>query len=295
MALFSRVKTWVSNEVLTAADLNAEFDNILNNSVASSIIGASANVTAMQATVDPGDVGSESLAASVAGELQRLRYVIKRIIGEAQWYSTPTRTLATGNLQIDTADLKDESVTLNKLAAPNCVVSDAITGTPLPGRFSVSVATPTDVPGLEVEITTTGRFLWVGLVSSRAIAGVEDDGFGGIGDVTVIRTPSAPTAVILGSIMFLCDNNIIDYLNVSGSVTTEVSVVNSSASGSGLPSHTHTANTTVATGKTLTVPLSVFQTIIKPDPGTHILKVQAATNGLSGMTISNARLVVYEF
>src|SRR5690606_5719912 len=98
MALFSRVKTWVSNEVLTAADLNAEFDNILNNSVASSIIGASANVTAMQATVDPGDVGSESLAASVTGELQRLRYVIKRIVGGTQWYEAPVGNLGAGGI-----------------------------------------------------------------------------------------------------------------------------------------------------------------------------------------------------
>lgn len=29
----SRVKTWIAGEVLTAADLNAEFNNILNNPV----------------------------------------------------------------------------------------------------------------------------------------------------------------------------------------------------------------------------------------------------------------------
>ena len=29
----SRVKTWIANEVLTASDLNAEFNNILNNAL----------------------------------------------------------------------------------------------------------------------------------------------------------------------------------------------------------------------------------------------------------------------
>ena len=38
MAL-SRVKTWSSGETLTASDLNAEFNNILNNPVSLAING----------------------------------------------------------------------------------------------------------------------------------------------------------------------------------------------------------------------------------------------------------------
>jgi len=40
-ATFSRVKTWSASETLTASDLNAEFDNILNNLAPSTTIGYS--------------------------------------------------------------------------------------------------------------------------------------------------------------------------------------------------------------------------------------------------------------
>lgn len=39
----ARVKTWISGEVLTASDLNAEFNNILNNP--GSLIGTASNFT----------------------------------------------------------------------------------------------------------------------------------------------------------------------------------------------------------------------------------------------------------
>ncbi|MCE5336834.1 MAG: hypothetical protein LLG06_19830 [Desulfobacteraceae bacterium] len=80
---------------MTAADLNAEFDNILNNLTPAGMDDASANLAAMQATADPYPAGSASLATSLAGELQRLRFLIKQITGEAQWYIDPDTDLAT--------------------------------------------------------------------------------------------------------------------------------------------------------------------------------------------------------
>ncbi len=90
MGLLSRIKTWISGETLTASDLNAEFDNILNNLDPDNIEDASANATAMQATADPYPGGSESLATNLRGELQRLRYVLKQVTGQSQWYIDPT-------------------------------------------------------------------------------------------------------------------------------------------------------------------------------------------------------------
>jgi hypothetical protein len=89
MGILSRVKTWAAAETLTASDLNAEFDNILNNFDPDNVEDASANATAMQATADPYPGSSESLATDLRGEIQRLRYVIKQITGEAQWYIDP--------------------------------------------------------------------------------------------------------------------------------------------------------------------------------------------------------------
>jgi hypothetical protein len=117
MSLYSRVKTWVSNEVLTASDLNAEFDNIINNSDISSLEGYSANVTEMQTVADPGGVGTESLASNAAEEITRLRYMIKWITGAAQWYVSTGRSLGTGLLSVKTADIDALQVTAAKLAA----------------------------------------------------------------------------------------------------------------------------------------------------------------------------------
>lgn len=94
-ATFGRVHTWQTDEVIKTADLNAEFNNILNNLDSSGVGGWSVNVAEMQLTTSPGGVGSESLATSLAGEIQRLRYVIQRIIGSSvtQWYQAPNVSL----------------------------------------------------------------------------------------------------------------------------------------------------------------------------------------------------------
>jgi len=95
MALLSRIKIWVTGEILTASDLNAEFDNIIDSGLTNvNIIGSSADVTAMRVVVDPGEVGSESLASNNTGEVQRLRNLIKEITGKTQWYETPPFNLA---------------------------------------------------------------------------------------------------------------------------------------------------------------------------------------------------------
>jgi len=98
-ATFSRVKTWIY-EKLKASDLNAEFDNILTNFTPAGMDDQSSNVAAMQTTVDPYPAASPSLPTSLAGELQRLRYVLAQITGEAYWYVDPDISLATVNSYI---------------------------------------------------------------------------------------------------------------------------------------------------------------------------------------------------
>ena len=99
MGILSRVKTWAAAETLTAASLNAEFNNILNNLDPDSVEDASANATAMQATADPYPGASESLATDLRGEVQRLRYVIKQITGQTYWYYDPSKNLTqTGSI-----------------------------------------------------------------------------------------------------------------------------------------------------------------------------------------------------
>lgn len=94
-ATFSRLKIWIAGETLTSSDLNAEFDNILNNLDPSGIDDESNNLTAFQATADPYPGGSESLPTNLAGEIWRLRYQFKEVLGTAQWYSDAPINLTT--------------------------------------------------------------------------------------------------------------------------------------------------------------------------------------------------------
>ena len=88
----SRVKTWAS-EVLTAADLNAEFNNIINNLTPANIDDYSANDSEMQTTADPYPAGATSRASDLSGELARIRYVLAQITGETYWYIDPDNSL----------------------------------------------------------------------------------------------------------------------------------------------------------------------------------------------------------
>ncbi len=94
-ATFSRIKTWIAGETLTASDLNAEYDNILNNFDPDGMDDASANNAAMDATADPYPGASQSLATDLRGELQRVRFILAQITGEADWYIDPDTDLAT--------------------------------------------------------------------------------------------------------------------------------------------------------------------------------------------------------
>lgn len=115
MAL-SRLKTWITGEKLKATDLNAEFNNITTNFSPTGMDDISSSVANMQTTVNPGGVGSESLSTTLAGELHRLRFMVKAILGAAQWYVAPTRNLSTDSLAVDTGDIVNDAVTNDKIA-----------------------------------------------------------------------------------------------------------------------------------------------------------------------------------
>ena len=92
-ALFSRIKTWVSTEDVSYSDLNTEFNNILQNLVPLMIDDYSVNATQMKVKTDPGEVGTESLATTLGGELARIRFLLSEITGESEWYESPTASL----------------------------------------------------------------------------------------------------------------------------------------------------------------------------------------------------------
>lgn len=98
--LWTRVKTWIDNENVTFTDLNAEFDNILANDKPEKSDDYSLTLTQMKIQTSPGAQGTESLATSLAGEIERIRYVISRIVGGTFWYDTPVKSLAATNADV---------------------------------------------------------------------------------------------------------------------------------------------------------------------------------------------------
>lgn len=96
--LFSRLKVWLQDEKLSYSDLNAEFNNIINNSDLAHMGGHSLDANTMKLVENPGLLGSESVGPNITAseEIERIRFVLARIIGGSkQWYETPTDDLAT--------------------------------------------------------------------------------------------------------------------------------------------------------------------------------------------------------
>jgi hypothetical protein len=156
--LFGRLKIWQPGEDLTASDLNAEFNHFLSNIDAEHSEGYSENLSEMQTMEDPGGLGSENLTQpiSVAQELQRLRFVIDRIIGLQQWYQQPSVNLEDIASFIDQiADFSPTRIQSGKTTAlsaqANFLVADGSNGVLIDG-------TPTNliyyVDGPQYTLTT---------------------------------------------------------------------------------------------------------------------------------------------
>lgn len=87
--------TRATGTVLTAAIYNSDHTNHITNANPLMNGAYSDNLTQHQLNTDPGGLGSEILAGSLAVELEQLRFAIKRITGKTQWYVAPTNNLDT--------------------------------------------------------------------------------------------------------------------------------------------------------------------------------------------------------
>jgi len=123
---YSKVKTVVTGETITAADRNTEHDNHITNHTPAGLDDDSPNVGGMQAVVDPYPGATESLATSTQGELERLRYLLKQITGKAQWYIDPD------NSTLNTSSPTYGGMTLSGATNPELVITD--TTTPCTGK-----------------------------------------------------------------------------------------------------------------------------------------------------------------
>jgi len=96
-AQFSRLKVW-GRERLLFADLNGEFNNILNNLNAAGIGGSSPTLAAFQASFNAAPIINGAvtpiLPLSQNDENLAMRYVLQQLTGGPFWYSAPSRILS---------------------------------------------------------------------------------------------------------------------------------------------------------------------------------------------------------
>lgn len=154
-SLQPRVKTWVSLEDVVYSDLNAEFDNVLLAMQPLLIDDYSTDVTQMQVTADPGEVGTESKATTLAGEVARLRHMIREMSGEDEWYESPVSSLLGLSNAIGTG------LTDNRIVSGRVLTTSAQPAFLVPNGAAKTVkvdGTPTNfiyyVDGVEYTITT---------------------------------------------------------------------------------------------------------------------------------------------
>lgn len=112
MGLISRIKIWLSGEVLVHSDLNGEFDNILSHMAPAYIEDASADAASMQSTADPYPGDTASLPTTLEGELKRIRYQLSQLVGKTYWYEDPYTTTAFARTLLDDATAGDALTTL---------------------------------------------------------------------------------------------------------------------------------------------------------------------------------------
>ena len=109
---FSRLVSRPTGNTVDGPADDSEWDNIIANMTPAGLDDFSANNTEMRSSADPYPGSSESLATSLEGELERLRYVLKQQYVTSQWYIYPdlvSKTAAYTATQDDKVILCDAS------------------------------------------------------------------------------------------------------------------------------------------------------------------------------------------
>lgn len=91
-----------SGLTLTANIYNSDHQNHIDNQNTQQTDDYSESIAQMQTVTDPYPGDAESQPTNLAGELERLRFLIKQISGEAQWYIDPDSNIATIVVDIST-------------------------------------------------------------------------------------------------------------------------------------------------------------------------------------------------
>mgnify|MGYP001593602403 CR=1 FL=1 len=165
--LCSVYKTFSANEILTASDLNNSLTTIgVTNQITTCIDGYSNSVAQMRTETDPGGSGSESQAVSLAGELERLRFTIRRLHGQTYWYTSPSPFNPPGDVAVGVAASRTNRVAFNH--SGNSFTTGLYAGDMTQSAdYFLPTAYPT-ASGQVLSSTTAGIMSWVSAPSTAA-------------------------------------------------------------------------------------------------------------------------------
>jgi hypothetical protein len=193
---FTRSTVWIAGDTLTAAALNGEFDNILNNLTPAGIDDESVSSTAMRATSDPYVGGTAQLATSLQAEIQQLRYLISQITGETYWYVDPDTDLAT---LASASTSQPLDATLTALAALGITQGSLITGTGTDAFSVLAKGTANQILRMNTGATAPE---WATNITNLKVGSFTRDLEAASGDVAYTSVGFKPKVVI-----FLCVYN----------------------------------------------------------------------------------------
>lgn len=262
----SRVTNFVDGQVLTASQLNGEFNNVIGgvNSINNAQIATNAQIAPSKiAATIKGDaierdgttgalsVKTDDTTVEISGDNVQIKDNGVTLAKMAD-NSVDTAELVDG--AVTTAKIEDAAVTQAKRAALGQQISSS-SGT----GYSNATASFTDVTNLSVTITTTGRPVFIGMIGDGSSSVQLTSGGGGI---------------ITGNLRML-----------EGANTLFTSQLNQNIGASGDPA------------ATLRFPCSAFSTVFVGTAATYTFKIQGAGGvnfNTTTLSVNNCKLVAYE-
>src|SRR2546428_11279206 len=117
-------RSWVTNDLLTASDLTTSSTRVgVSNMTPTCMDDYAADITQFRLFTDPYPGAVASLPTSLAGELERIRFVIRKVFGFSQWYThtepvmLPAGTNLIGQVAITTPDAATKGLVVKGFAS----------------------------------------------------------------------------------------------------------------------------------------------------------------------------------
>jgi len=209
-------KTYVDGDILSASDYVADHQQHIDNQTPQGTDDYSANVTQMRTLTDTGSVNSESLATSLAGELERIRFVLKdiktKMNGSAvlQWYDKSYAVV-----------IPNGSVTAAKLANGATFIQ-YLQGT---SSGSGAITTPSNIVVLPITMTRS-RVRIKGFINLQLVAATAN--------VTITLSRNGSTIATYPDFVVASDTGVdIDFVDAPGAGTYTYALVAEKTAGAG--------------------------------------------------------------